>query len=101
MEEIRHHVHVYLLLVAASILGLGGMLSLWRMHEIEREYHAWSTNQTVIITTLRTMIAADDRIVADIAAMLADQNQRFKRIETRQEKILAHIEREEARWKDH
>lgn len=49
MDEIRHHAHVYLLLIASIILGLGGMLSLWRMHEIERQYATWEVNQQTII----------------------------------------------------
>ncbi len=52
MKEISQHAHVYILLAAAMLLGVDGVLSVMRMGVIEREYCAITKNQATIIHNL-------------------------------------------------
>ena len=38
MTEIRQHVHIYMLLFAAILLGVAGVMSLFRMNAMSRQY---------------------------------------------------------------
>ena len=81
MTEIRQHLHVYLLFAAAILIGLGGLLSIWRVGAIERQYQSWFTNQGIIISNQSLIIHQNEQLIREHAV------------------LLEHIAREEAAWK--